>query len=363
MSSNRSALSIIPYMIRLTINKVPTLFIKAFTAADVQTIMEFVRQAYAFYSGTTNKILFIDTPITPATVETVEKLKAERFQVVFRDHHGIDGEPSNSREQRVVEATARLNSLLGADCHITVRRLHAACSTLVSVGEFKDAIAIIADPDADGLTAAMKAAGISYPELDDDAAKLDSEPQLQVTGSSISQLLAKGMAVLPSYDVLKPKEREKAQQNLFTDWLKAVSGSQPALNRLQTKIALYDAATKVSQALAQTAITVAPGVVLVDVADKALFDPGTLLATLENDPQCRIIVLRKSLGPIAALHGIQYSLSVSKPFQHKINLHELVPSQAKSDPEAGIISNVSFLLHTSESIWKQEVLPRLKNLT
>src|SRR5581483_10774817 len=108
---------------------------------------------------------------------------------------GIDGEPSNDREARVVAATGQLSQLLGADCVITVRRLHPACSTLVSVGEFADAIAIVADPDPDGLTAAMKAAGISYAELDDDAAKLDGEPQFQVTGSYLSQLLAKGMAV------------------------------------------------------------------------------------------------------------------------------------------------------------------------
>ena len=165
-------------MISLTINKVPTLFIKAFNGIDVQMILAFVRNAAVSNSGISNKVLFIDTPITPATVEAVEKLKAERFQVIFRDHHGIDDEPHNDREKRVVKATAKLNQLLGADCHITVRRLHPACSTLVSVGEFSNAIAIIADPDADGLTAAMKAAGISYPELDDDAAKLDGEPTI-----------------------------------------------------------------------------------------------------------------------------------------------------------------------------------------
>ncbi len=243
-----------------------------------------------------------------------------------------------------------------------MRRLHPACSTLVSVGEFEDAMAIIADPDADGLTAAMKAAGISYPELDDDAAKLDGEPSLQVTGTPISQLLAKGMAVLPSYDVLKPKEREIAQQNLFSDWLKAVSGNEAALARLKSNLSLYDESRKVSQALASEATILVPGVVLVDVVDKPLFDPGTLFAILESDPRCRIIVLRKSLGPIAALHGIQYSLSVAKSYQNKINLHDLVPPQAKSDPEAGIISNVSFLLHTSEYIWTEEVFPRLKSV-
>lgn len=340
----------------------PTLFIKAFTAADVCTIMEFVRHATTSYTGTSNRVLFIDTPITPATVETVEKLKSENFQIVFRDHHGIDGEPSNDREKRVVEATAKLYQLLGTDCHITVRHLHPACSTLVSVGEFEDAVAIIADPDADGLTAAMKAAGVSYPGLDDDAAKLDGEPQSQVTGTPISQLLAKGMAVLPSYDSSKPKEREATQQKLFTDWLKAVSGSESALKRLEKCTMVYDEAVKVSQTLAQTAVAVVPGVVLVNVIDKPLFDPGTLNALLENDPLCRIIVLKKSLGPIAALHGIQYSLSVARAYQDTVNLQNLIPEHAKSNPEAGIISNVSFLLHTSEDIWKSQVLPRLKSL-
>jgi len=349
-------------MITLTINKVPTLFIKAFTAQDVQTIIGFVRKAASLYSGNKNRILFIDTPITPATVETVEKLNLEGFQVVFRDHHGIEEPVTNDREKRVVEATAKLKQLLGDDCRITVRRLHPACSTLVEVGEFEDAIAIIADPDADGLTAAMKAAGISYPELDEDAAKLDGEPQSQVTGTPLSQLLAKGMAVLPSYDVAKPKEREIAQQNLFTDWLKTVSGNESALTRLKLNTTRYDKAAQVSHILAQTAVALVPSVVFVDVTDKELYDPGTLLALLESDPECRIIVLRKSLGPIAALHGIQYSLSVCKAYQSTVNLHDLVPAQAKSDPELGIISNVSFLLHTSEHIWKDEVLPRLESL-
>lgn len=347
-------------MIKLTINNVPTLFIKAFTQDDIETIMQFVRQAASFHSGSDNTILFIDTPITAATVEAVEKLNRERFKVVFRDHHGIDGEPHNDREKQVVVNLKKLNSILGKNCNVTVRRLHPACSTLVKVGEFEDAVAIIADPDADGLTAAMKAAGVYYEGLDDDAALLDGEPQLQVTGTPISQLLAKGIAVIPSYDASRPKDREIAQQKLFSDWLKAVSGNQAAQDRLQEKVAAYDEAVQVSQELAKTAEFIAPGVVLVDVADKALYDPGTLNALLELDPACRIMVIRKSLGPIAALHGIQYSLAVAKVCQKEINLHDLVPKDAKSDPKLGVISNVSFLLHTNEDVWNKEVLPRLK---
>jgi len=350
-------------MITLKINNVPTLFVKPFTGGDVQAIVEFARNALNLHSGAGKTILFIDTPITDATVEAVHQLTAEPFRVVVRDHHGIDGEPSNSRESRVVAASAKLKQLLGEDCHITIRSLHPACSTLVSVGEFKDAVAIIADPDPDGLTAAMKAAGISYPELDDDAAKLDGEPQFQVTGSHISQLLAKGMAVLPSYDPAKPKEREQLQQKLFSDWLNAVSGNEAALMRLEENLHAYDAAVAMSQSLSEHKVEVAPGVMLVDAVDQPPFDPGTLNALLESDSRCRIVVVRKSVGPIAALHGIQYSMSVVKRYQSDINLHELIPADARSNPADGIISNVSFLLHTSEDVWNNQVLPSMRQLT
>jgi hypothetical protein len=345
-------------MISLKINKVPTLFIKAFTAADVQQILDFVRAAAVYHSGRGNDVLFIDTPITSYTVEAVGKLCSEEYRVAFRDHHGIDGEPSNSREKQVTVSTAKLQHLLGDDCRITIRRLHPACSTLVSIGEFADAVAIIADPDADGLTAAMKAAGIYYEGLDDDAAKLDGEPQLQVTGTPISQLLAKGMATIPSYDSKKPKEREIAQQKLFSDWVSAVSGDESAKLRLEEKALLYNQASEASRKIADAAVAVAPGVVLVDAGNK-LFDPGTLHAVLESDPERRIIVVRKTLGPIAALHGVQYSLAVVKRYQDSTNLQKLLAADSISNPEVGVISNVSFLLHVSEEVWKSTILPGL----
>lgn len=347
-------------IIRLNLDDVPALFIKAFTASDVGAIIEFVREAANCHRGASNTVLFVDTPITSATVEAVERLLHERFRVVFRDHHGIDGEPTNDRERQVIAASEKLRQLLGGDCCITVRRLHPACSTLVAVGEFKDAVAIVADPDADGLTAAMKAAGIAYPEIDEDAAKLDGEPQLQVQGTPISQLLAKGVAIIPSYDSSQPKQREIAHQQLFSDWLEAVRGNNSALRRLEQRVAAYDQAVAVAQSLACNALEIAPGVVLVDVVDKPLYDPGTLNALLEEDSSRKITVLRKSLGPIAAVHGIQYSLTVPKHHQNKIDLRKLVPDTAKSDPEEGVISNVSFLLHVSEDLWMNQVFPRLK---
>jgi hypothetical protein len=347
-------------MISLKIRNVPTLFIKAFTQDDVQTILAFVREAADNYTGTGKTVLFIDTPITAGMVQSVEKTKSEGFRTIVRDHHGIDGDAQNDREINVVAATAKLRDLLKEDCNITIRRLHPACSTLVQVGEFKDAVAIIADPDADGLTAAMKAVGIYYEGMDEDAALLDGEPQQQVAGTPISQLLAKGIAVIPSYDSTRPKDREIAHQKLFQDWLDAVEGNANAQRKLEARTQEYDEAVKVAHELARHAKVVAPHVVLVDVAEKELFDPGTLNALLEKHQDCKITVVRKSLGPIAALHGIQYSLAVAKDWQGRVDLRTLVPKTAKSGPEGGVISNVPFLLHVSEDVWHSQVLPKLQ---
>jgi hypothetical protein len=349
-------------VISIKLNSVPTLFIKAFTAIDVEDILEFVRDANAMKSQASDKVLFIDTPITTHTIEAVVKLKEEGYRVHFRDHHGIDGEPVNQRDVLVKQGTAKLNELLGDDCTITVRRLHPACSTLVQPGEFEDAVAIIADPDPDGLTAAMKAVGIHYPELDSDAALLDGEPFLQVTGSPISQLLAKGAATLPSFDPKDHDKRERATQKLFADWMAAVKGDKRAEERLMSGVTAYDEAVKVAMDLSTSAKEVVPGVVLVDCTDQPVYDVGTLLSTLEKTHDCKITVLRKSLGPIAVHHGIQYSMAVTKNYQSEINLQKLLPSDVRSDPQFGVITNVSFLLHISEYVWLDQIIPELRRL-
>ncbi|MBX9879917.1 MAG: hypothetical protein K2Y22_15775 [Candidatus Obscuribacterales bacterium] len=350
-------------MIAFKVNNVPTLFIKAFTARDVQTIMDFVRDAGSRSKSASNTVLFIDNPITAHTVEAVEKLTLEGYRVCYRDHHGIDGEPANDRDRQVKAAANKLKQDLGDDCVITVRRLHPACSTLVEVGEFQDAVAIIADPDADGLTAAMKAAGICYPELDEDAALLDGEPHLQVTGSAISQLLAKGVATLPSFDPKEPLRREQAQQALFADWVKAVQQDKQAQARLQDVVVAYDAAVRVAETLASNAVEIVSGVMLADCTEQPVFDSGTLIHLLEQRPGCRITVQKKGLGPIAAVHGIQYSLAVAKIYQGEINLQKILPADTKSGPQFGVITNVSFLLHVSEEVFGDSVLSQLRDLS
>lgn len=347
-------------MFDLKIRDVPVLFIQAFTASDAQAILQFVRSVSG--NRNTNRVLFVDTPMAPNTVQAVRLLQEDGFDVTFRDHHGLDGEPTNDNERRVHRDIEKMRSSLKEKCNITVRRLHPGCSTLVEVGEFADAAAIIADPDADGLTAAAKAAGVWYPELDADAAILDGEPFLQTTGSYKSQLLAKGIAVLPSFDYRKPREREDAKQKLFSRWIDAVNGNETALKALEESEAAFDEAVAIAKRLAADIKEVAPGVVLADAFDAPIYDVGTLTHLLEQQPGCRVTVVRKALGPIAAIHGVQYSMSVPKILQDQIDLRKFVPQDVKPDPTRGIISNVSFLLHVSDQIWNDFVLPALQDL-
>ena len=116
----------------------------------------------------------------------------------------------------------------------------------------------------------------------------------------------------------------------------------------------------VSAALAKKARHVAPGVVLANVTDSPVFDPGTLNSLMEAEKGCKVTVLRKDRGPIAALHGIQYSLSVSREYHDEVDLSEFVPPGKANDPGGGVISNVTFLLHVSEPVWEEHVLPALK---
>ena len=346
-------------MISLVINEIPTLFIQAFSREDVECILEFVRDANANSTTFKSTVLFIDTPASEYLVEAIKHLKTEDFKVVFRDHHGVRGNPDNVRDEKKQKAAEKLMEVLKDDCLVTYRDVHPACSTLVEVGEFKNALAIIADPDADGLTSAMKAAGVFYEGMDEDAALLDSEPKLQVTGTEISQLLAKGIATLPSYDPENPNQRERTLEELFANWVKAVSGDKNAREILESGVKNYELAVDCATLLAAKAKEVAPGVVLVDVTDSPVFDVGTISRLVEENPRSKILVLKKDKGPIAARHSVQYSLSVNAPFKEEIDLRKYVPPQTVNDPASGVISNVSFLLHVSEEIWKDYVLPRL----
>ena len=342
-------------MFQIKIGGSAALFSKFFSASDSEIIQAAIPEG-------TRRVVFIDTPATPHLVATVEALLSRDILVIVRDHHDVLS-PRNPREQEIADAAAKVRELLGGNAVISNRQANPACSSLIEVGEFVgEETVIVAAPDPDGLTATMKASGLVYDGLDSDAAVLDGARSEQTAErlTPIAVLLVKGMATLPPFSPDRPQVSEEVKEKLFAEFAAAASGDQDALESLGRKVEAYEAGVLAAEEIASQATEVMPGVVLADTVGKPRFDLSALSQRLESRPGCRVTVVRKDNGPIAAKHGVQYSLAVVKAHQAETNLQEVLPSGFISSPEAGIISNTTFLLHVSESVWNEKVFPALR---
>ena len=307
------------------------------------------------------RILFVDTPSTRVLRDTIAELLSRGAEVVLRDHHGI-ANPGNSREEEIANANKEVRDLLGEAATVVTREEHPACSTLVTAGEFADYDLVVADPDADGLLGAMKALGISYLGLDNDAAVLDGPRSAQTAEnlSPVAVLLAKGLSTLPPFNPQRPEIAEDAKRALFEEFCAAVQNDGEAHASLEARVEKYEAAVEAARAILLGVTSVAQGVVLADAVGSTQFDLQTLSQGMEKKG-VSVTVVRKDSGPIAAHHGgIQISLAVTRGEKDNVNLQDFLPAEFESSPHAGVISNTTFLLHVSEEVWKEQVLPALR---
>jgi vacuolar-type H+-ATPase subunit F/Vma7 len=343
-------------MIRFSINSVAVLMVKFFAVADKDSVLGTIVDGI-------KRVVFIDTPATSHLVATLESLISKGVEVIVRDHHDVPN-PRNPREQEIAAAASRVRELVGANALISNRQVNPACSSLIEVGQFaSEGTVIVADPDLDGLLGAMKAVGVVYDRLDSDADVLDGGRASQTAEklSANALLLTRAMASLPPYDANRPQISEDAKAKLFTDFVAVVSGDVAAKTRLEKAVEAYEVGVKEAERLLGTVTDLMPGVTYVDVTTSPRFDLATLAGKMESKPGVKVTVQKKSQGPIAAkCGGVQYSLAVVKAEQANINLQSLLPTGFVSSPETGIISNTSFLLHVSETVWTEVVLPALK---
>ncbi len=342
-------------MIKCDIGSTPVLMVKFFSEADCLAVLAAIAEG-------TKRVVFIDTPSTLHLVNTIESLMSRGIEVVVRDHHDVPS-PRNPREQEIHDAAARTRELVGSNAVISDRTTNPACSGLIEVGEFSgEGTVIVADPDPDGLTATMKAVGVTYPELDADADVLDGGRAGQ-TADKLSPnafLFTRAMSTLPPFNAERPQVSEDAKAKLFTDFVAVVQGDSEAHARLQKGVEVYEAGVREAERLAETVTDILPGVAFVDVTDAPRFDLGTLAAKMESRNGVKVTAQRKSQGPIAAkCGGVQISMAVAKAHQAEVNLQELLPTGFVSSPETGIISNTTFLLHVSQEVWDSQVLPAL----
>lgn len=342
-------------MLALHISGTPVLMAKFFGAADREAVL-------AAIPAGTRRVVFIDTPATAELAPTIEALLGRGVEVHVRDHHD-EPTPGNPRAEQIKAAAQHIRELVGSNAVISDRKSNPGCSGLIEAGQFAgEGTVIVADPDPDGLTAAMKACGLTYPELDADADVLDGGRAGQ-TADKLSPnafLLVRAMSALPPFDAARPDVSEKAKAELFSSFVAVIEGNIEAKAKLEKGVEAYETGVKEAERLALLVTDILPGVAHIDVTGSPRFDMGTLAAKMEGHPGCKVTVQRKAQGPIAGKHGgIQISLAVAKNHQKEVNLQELLPSGFTSSPEAGIISNTTFLLHVSEGVWNETVLPAL----
>lgn len=344
-------------MFQISINNTQVIMSKFFGTGDKDNVL-------AAIANGTKRVVFIDTPSTQYLVDTVGELISRGIEVVVRDHHDMPN-PRNPREEEIANAAARTRELVGGNAIISDRATNPACSSLIEVGEFNgEGTVLVADPDPDGLTAAMKALGAVYDGLDADAAVLDGARSEQTADrlTPVAVLLVKGMATLPPFNAERPAVSEEAKGKLFAEFAAAATGDTAALESLGRKVEAYEAGVRVAEAIAAEATQPVAGVVMVDAVGKPRHDLATLAGKMESTLGCRVTVVRKDNGPIAAKHGgVQVSLAVVKAHQAEINLQELLLPGFVSSPESGIISNTTFLLHVSQEVWDTQVLPALQS--
>ena len=335
-------------MFQFSIATVPAIFTKFFGAADREATL-------AAIPSDTRRVLFVDTPSTPELAETVKALTELGVEVHVRDHHRGEG--------RTPEAAEAVEAVLGGNARIVARAEAPGCAALVELGEFAgEGTVIVADPDLDGLTAAMKAAGVSYEGLEQDAEIFDVRPkQGPNTLTPLGWTVVRALSTLPPYNPKRPEVAENAKRDLFAQFVSAASGETEARAELEAKVAAYEAGVAEAKKLAEVISSPCAQVAYVDTCGAPRHDLTTLTRAMEATG-CKVTVVRKDAGPIAAAHGVQYSLAVVKRYQEEIDLRTLVPAGSESSPAVGLISNTSFLLHCSEKVWEETVLPALREL-
>lgn len=301
------------------------------------------------------KALFIDLAATSQIQDTLQALSEAGVEIVgYRDHHFAPHSP-NPRDRQTVQNAEQIKKKLGDKARFDLRENAPSCSRLVELGEaVREKIDLILHHgDTDGYLGYLKACGVSYEGMEQDADILDSrgdESKLTEHG----KLYRDALVSLPPFNPKRPDISNKAKQALQEEFLAYIQSNfseetaRPLKEKAQT--ALEQAQT--TEELIKAAQILEGGIAFVDttvVGDKK-YDPKKLSDALEKLEGVRVTVQKKSFGPLAKEGSAQVSicrLSADK----ETDLRTFVPEGAQSGIEHGRIFNTPFLLHVREDLF------------
>ena len=322
----------------------------------------------AVTEGRFKSVMIIDTPPTAVGFEMLKQFETAGLEVFYKDHHFPESTENTTRADEIRDACKLVSALLGAAADIVRRTVAPACSHIIQKGmaEKLTAPVILADVGADGLLAAMKAAGVSYTGLDQDAAILDG-PRAEIKMADLTEYgwnfyLAAG-SLPPFTDKTYIAEATDLYEK-FVSWVEGEEFAGKSVKGLAVKYLLVLRATE-KLAADQSRITeITPGLVLVDTVGAERFDIGVLDATMQQKfPNLVILGTIKDHGPIVkACGGKQYSFSVVLSHQGRVDLNRIKPADIESKPENGVIANAPFMSHYSEKVYTETMAGRFKEL-
>lgn len=293
-------------------------------------------------------VVFIDIAPNEQLVSVVEQLLLEGYQVIVIDHHDLDGEPINDFERNLRQCAQRLHSKLSrANARITTRKIAPCCLSMITEGEFKEAV-IVADADADGLTSALYAVGVSYDEMPRDAALLDGPIERKLEASQRGLLLLKTLLIASG---------EKERIEAFSLWTEAVQGDQLARVELEKLLPAWQVRADIAKRLARSAEEIVAGVLFLDAVNQPNYDPNTLATELAQEECVLFVVRQRQKRELTKILGsVAYCLETVEYERGQLSVREFL--EPDYDP-SGIIVHGNFRLWVSEDRWRNFLRPAL----
>ena len=284
------------------------------------------------------RVLLADLGATDDLVSFVRTLLADQWRPSYRDHHDT-GHPVSAADYVRQRAARELHTLLGDAFRCETREAHPSCVSLVNLGEFKDCGAIVADDDLDGILTSMRAVGLRYEGMEQDAVILDGPAGVNHEKlSSIGQNIRRAwftchLTVEHGHNVYEERRR------IIRLIERACLGAVSAFNELRARAALFFPAEERARALkikrdGVFCFAVLPPGMQVDV--------NTLSRRMEQT-NAKIGVFVNHNGVIANSCGLQFRLCVLPSHLKSIDLRFAIRG-LPIGPEAGVICNTPFMM-------------------
>jgi hypothetical protein len=303
-------------------------------------------------------VYFVDTPPTQNLLETLKTLKLQEKILAVFDHHGIS-EAKTEGEKEILAIQKQIEVLHGG-IH-TTREKAPGCAQLFEAGIAKKGDLVVADPDPDGLISALKLCGVTYEGLEQDCAILDG-PRSEIKEENLSEyarIFRLSLSALPDFSSPEYQNKKKLLFMNFVLWVETKEQNNPNYtvykNFLEAKAKEHqEQVTEALRLLNESTINYASKndrVILSETnttSTQKKFDIETIAKAHEIG---FFSVLIKKSGPIASIHGEQFTIVRTKKAEKAgINLLSIFDGFQKTI-EAGLIANTPFIVHCSKEIY------------